>query len=326
MLYSTELELIFHRCHGLAFQNFFNELMALGVSGFCPIRQRFDGGNDGFVEETGTFYQVFSPESITSKTVNAAASKIIDDFEKLLKSWHYHIEIKEYVFVFNDKFMNSDRSLAHRIKQLKDDFGVNTRILTAFNLLEIFHSKLTDTQKEIIISRHSIGRVGEPALKIVAKLIKNHLPIERWKQMDECFSFRAAYKGDLDTLSNLRSTLFSMDFPSTERDLINPLIDSIGNLVNLFYAPNTTENNNGERTWDKSWKIIHNNPKANYYLEQEERWGEEIIKCSMDLCEKLNSISKLIRQEQIPDFLEYRNYSIIRRKAGTLDEYVEIIG
>ena len=323
MMYSTELELIFHKYDGLSFQSFFNELMALAVPGFCPVRQRNDGGNDGFAKKTGTFYQVFAPESVTSSTINAASSKMIDDFDKLAKNWHYLIELKEYIFVFNDKFKGSDSNLIRRITQLGNDRGLNTKILTAFDLVEIFHSNLTDIQKKILISRHSIGSASDPALKVAAKIISNKLPIEKWKQIDEQLSFSSIYESDLRVLSEIRSALFSMDFTANESNITNELTSSINSLVNLFYSTNTTESY-GERKWDNSWKRIHNNPKANYYVEEQEKWESQILDHTLELCKNLNIFSKFVRQNQIPDFLEYKNYTVVRRKGDTLNEYVEI--
>lgn len=323
MMYNTELELIFHKYDGLSFQSFFNQLMALGVPGFCPVRQRNDGGNDGFVEKTGTFYQVFAPESVTSSTISAASSKMIDDFDKLAKNWHYLIELKEYIFVINDKFKGSDSNLIRRITQLGNDRGLNTKILTAFDLVQIFHSNLTDIQKKILISRHSIGSVSDPALKVAAKIISNRLPIEKWKHIDEQLSFSSISESDLNVLSEISSALFSMDFTANESNIINELISSINSLVSLFYSINTTERY-GEREWDNSWKRIHNNPKANYYVEEQEKWKSQILDHTIELCKNLNIFSKFVRQNQIPDFLEYKNYTVVRRKRGTLNEYVEV--
>lgn len=83
--YATELELIFYKSDGLSFQYFFNDLMRMKVPGFCPVRQQKDGGNDGFVAATGTYYQVYSPQRIHDLTIKAAALKLIDDFDKLAK-------------------------------------------------------------------------------------------------------------------------------------------------------------------------------------------------------------------------------------------------
>ena len=323
MIYSTELELIFHKYDGLAFQFFFNELMALAVKDFCPVRQRNDGGNDGFVKSTGTFYQVYAPESVTSSTIKVASSKMIDDFDKLATNWHYRIKLKEYVFVINDKFKGSESELIRRITQLEDDRGLKTRILTAFDLVSIFHSNLTNKQKELLISRHSIGSASDSALKVAAKIVSKRLSLEKWKQIDEQLSFSSMYESDLNILLQISSTLFSMDFNVNESTIINELINSIKNLVNLFYVKNTKERH-GEREWDNSWKRINNNPKANYYIEEREKWESQINSNTIQLCKILNVFAKFVRQNQIPDFLEYRNYTIVRRKSDTLNEYVEI--
>eukprot|EP01093_Parvamoeba_rugata_P017364 TRINITY_DN6968_c0_g1_i1.p1 TRINITY_DN6968_c0_g1~~TRINITY_DN6968_c0_g1_i1.p1 ORF type:complete len:119 (-),score=12.63 TRINITY_DN6968_c0_g1_i1:24-380(-) len=110
MGYNNELELIFYKLDGLKFQDFFNDLMSFSEPEFKAVKQIRDGGNDGFIESKGHLYQVFSPEGINSESISKGASKIINDFEKVLKNWSKTIKLERYIFVYNDKLKGADLS------------------------------------------------------------------------------------------------------------------------------------------------------------------------------------------------------------------------
>lgn len=324
MMYSKELEFIFLKLDGLEFQYFFNALMSFGIPNFCPVRQRNDGGNDGFVQSTGTFYQVYAPESITRSTIKDATSKMIEDFDKLAKNWHYLIKLQEYVFVFNDKFKGVDESIIKRIEQLKKDRTLHVTILTANNLIDIFHSELSLTQQKILIDRYSIAITSDSAISLAAKEISNRLPISKWKALDEKLSFFSFDDSELKVLSEISSSLFSMIFSEIEQKIVDELIDKINGLVNLFYSSHTTERN-GERVWDNSWKRIPNNPRASFYDEELKKWESNVQESSIELCKNLNVFAKYVREHKIPDFLGYKNHTITRRINGSLNEFIEFI-
>lgn len=321
MDYDTELELIFHRLDGLSFQRFFNELMTYGVNGFCPVRQKLDGGNDGFVQKTGTFYQVYAPESVNSASTKIAISKLADDFDKLAKNWHYITNLNEYIFVINEKFKGADSKLIERIIKLGTDRKINTKIFTAINLQEIFHTLPLEKQCRLI-AKHSISRASKSAIKIAADIISSQLTIDRWKLIDQQVSFFAINVTDLDLLSNIRSSLFSISFDKNEVDLIGELMEDINSFVNLFCSNISTEQN-GERVWDASWKKTWPNPNASFHNEELRKWEENIRNASHKLCATLNKFANHVRQNHLPDFLDYRNYTILRLTDALTGEYIE---
>jgi hypothetical protein len=98
------------------------------------VRQKLDGGNDGFVPATGAYYQVYAPESVTSYNINTALSKLIDDFEKLVNKWHYLIKIQKDIFVINDNFKGADKKIIERVYKPGIDHNIKTQVLTALYL------------------------------------------------------------------------------------------------------------------------------------------------------------------------------------------------
>ena len=323
MMYHNELELIFHKLDGLAFQDFFNELMTKAEPGFHPVRQRIDGGNDGFIKDKGIYFQVFAPESITKKTIDTGSSKLVNDFDKLLRNWHYTTPIEKYIFVFNDKLKGLDSDLIKRISDLEKERNITTKLYTSLNLIEIFNENLTNNQKEYIISKYTFGPSNKTAVYIAAKLVSENLSIEKWRNIDEYLSFNSIYKVDIDVLRDIMLKLFSIEFKHNDKIIINDLINKINDIIKIFHTPLTREWNN-ERQWDNSWKQIDPNPKARYYDEEFVKWDKEVDLCTLNLCRSLNKFAVYIRENYIADYLDYKSYTICRRKNEGLNEYMQI--
>jgi len=127
--------------NGTEFQNFFENIMEKVFSDFKKIRpygRDGDGGNDGYRKNSGIYYQVYAPEAPSIKLAEAAR-KLKKDFEKLKKYWDETSEIKEYYFVFNDKYSGSIQKLEEAISELeKDNSGIKFYIFTAKKLEELF--------------------------------------------------------------------------------------------------------------------------------------------------------------------------------------------
>lgn len=89
----------------IEYQTFFQKIMKASDPRFESIRPYGnigDGGNDGYIEEDGVYYQVYSPLEPREKEA-ASAKKFTDDFYKLKEKWDPFCSIQEYNFVFNNK-------------------------------------------------------------------------------------------------------------------------------------------------------------------------------------------------------------------------------
>lgn len=62
-----------------------------------------DRGNDGWLPSSGTYYQVYAPEELSTNT-GTAQKKVKDDFKKLKQYWDAIKPIRKFYFVLNDKF------------------------------------------------------------------------------------------------------------------------------------------------------------------------------------------------------------------------------
>ena len=127
---------------GIEFQGFFESIMEKVFSDFQKIRpygNKGDGGNDGYIKTTGTYYQVYAPNEIKTNELEAS-KKLKKDFNKLYESgWNEISNIKEYNFVFNDKYSGSIQELEKVISELKtENPGVEFNLFLAKNLEGVF--------------------------------------------------------------------------------------------------------------------------------------------------------------------------------------------
>lgn len=140
-----------YKLNGSEFQSFFEDVMEMTFPDFQKIKLqgRFgDGGNDGYVKSSGTYYQVYSPYTPEVRETEAT-KKLKDDFFKLQKSWGSFQEIKRYVFVLNDKYHGSVEVLEKALEELKNQFP---KISFDLCLADDFEKIITDLQEEDLIS------------------------------------------------------------------------------------------------------------------------------------------------------------------------------
>lgn len=109
--------------NGSEFQSFFEDIMEKAFSDFQKVKpngNKGDGGNDGYRKKLGIYYQVYAPNTPKVNEANAAR-KLRDDFRKLQKEWAQTSSIKEYCFVFNDKYEGSVQMIEQAMTELKKD-------------------------------------------------------------------------------------------------------------------------------------------------------------------------------------------------------------
>lgn len=129
--------------NGTEFQSFFENIMKKAYSDFQKIKPHGiegDMGNDGYRKNSGIYYQVYAPE-VPSIKLAEAVRKLKKDFEKLKKNWDKISEIKEYYFVFNNKYFGSIQKLEEAISELeKNNSGIKFHIFTAEKIEKLFIS------------------------------------------------------------------------------------------------------------------------------------------------------------------------------------------
>jgi hypothetical protein len=94
---------------GQAYEDLFVDVMQRGNPDFIAVKPQGkigDRKNDGYDRKKGCYYQVFAPENPKLKSQDAV-KKLKTDFAGLLKHWNKVTPVKEFHFVFNDKYNGS---------------------------------------------------------------------------------------------------------------------------------------------------------------------------------------------------------------------------
>ena len=168
--------------NGQAFEDFFVSIMTKANSDFQPVKAHGSIGdkkNDGYVSNTGTYYQVYAPEDIgKEKTVYDAVNKLETDFMGLYEYWNDKCEIKQYNFVVNDKYEGLSVPIHKKVFELKSNplyANIDIRTFTAKDLERVFGSLNEMDMQDIVgfIPEVSIGVIEYDALNEVVNYLMN---------------------------------------------------------------------------------------------------------------------------------------------------------
>lgn len=140
----TFFELAIHKKNGTEFQNFFQDIMErrnIGFISVAPQGRRGDGGNDGMIPDEGKYFQCYAPVNAEDK-VQYAIKKLEDDFVKLKSNWDaQYCKIKEYIYVFKNKYQGIYPDILMVIKDLEKKYkpeNVSFKLFLAKNLEDEF--------------------------------------------------------------------------------------------------------------------------------------------------------------------------------------------
>lgn len=136
-----------HEKNAIEFQTFFENIMNLKYPTFQKVRpygKKGDGGNDGYFDDSGTYFQAYAPKNPFEKEAKAA-QKLLKDFKRLLKCWDKISKIKIFYFVFNDKGTGVSIEIQNALAKLRqENKKIDFKLFTPKNLEEIFNSLSID--------------------------------------------------------------------------------------------------------------------------------------------------------------------------------------
>ena len=133
---------------GTQFEDFFVSVMVLRYPDFTPIKpqgSKGDQGNDGFVPEEGRYYQCYAPEDL-NRGIEKSVDKATGDFGKIFNNWQETAQIKEYRFVFNDRFKGVYPDIEHALAKVKKDYKLDSARPFIAKDLEAEFFKLSDDE------------------------------------------------------------------------------------------------------------------------------------------------------------------------------------
>lgn len=143
------------RASGTAFEDIFTQVMDSSESGFRQIKPQGRTGdrkNDGYIKSKGTFFQVYSPEEPGSKSSpSKAIKKASEDFAGLAEYWGQFCEVREYFFVYNDKYRGSYPEVEKALAGIKSNHDLDDSGVILAKDIENWVFKLTDDQIKAIV-------------------------------------------------------------------------------------------------------------------------------------------------------------------------------
>ncbi len=126
--------------NGTEFQSFFENIMEKAFLDFKKVPAGGgDAGNDGWIKKAGKYYQVYAPNTPAIKDTEAAR-KLKKDFNKLKANWNKISDIKEYYFVFNDKYFGSKKPEEAIVDLEKENPNIIFDVFLAQDLENLFFS------------------------------------------------------------------------------------------------------------------------------------------------------------------------------------------
>lgn len=140
--YRTLFKVRLYEASGTSFQQLINQLFQYSVKGFQAIQpwgNWGDGGNDGWVESKGSYYQVYGPLPTSSVSPVEIVKKAVGDFGKLIEKWE---DIQNYYFVYNDRYAGVPGPIGSALQKLKKKHGLSDTGVIAGAELEAMFMKL----------------------------------------------------------------------------------------------------------------------------------------------------------------------------------------
>lgn len=138
--------------NGTAFEAFFTEIMHARYPNFRQVKPQGrygDKKNDGFIQETGTYYQVYAPENIQLRE-KKSVEKLVADFDGLYKYWNVLFPIKTFYFVVNDKYNSVGPELYVILKGIEDNHLISAKLMLSRDLEDEFFKLDENDQKRLI--------------------------------------------------------------------------------------------------------------------------------------------------------------------------------
>ncbi len=169
-------ELRVRRAKGEAFQELFNAVMQLRYPDFIPMRPYGDVGdrkNDGYLRNSGTFFQVYAPRDPT-RSIAQAAKKAQDDFAGLFAHWNATHALRAYQFAFNDEYGGSVVPIEDALAAISQANSIPTRVFLAKDLeAEAFELPMEKLERAIDTVLPDPGEIADADYEAVRDVISH---------------------------------------------------------------------------------------------------------------------------------------------------------
>ncbi|MDR1977149.1 MAG: hypothetical protein LBQ42_00270 [Synergistaceae bacterium] len=161
---------------GTDFQRLFGDLMRIYYPGFRNVRAsafKGDGGNDGWIETEGAYYQVYAPEINSINPEIYAVKKAKEDFKKLKENWDGLVPIRKFFFVFNNRMQPVSADLQKVMAAIKKENNLEeASVIDTYQILEMF-DRLNEKYKiRFVGNLNDVPEALEKILSPLAELLK----------------------------------------------------------------------------------------------------------------------------------------------------------
>lgn len=183
MLARTLFKLKVHEANGYGYEHLFASVMQYARPDLVKIKpygNQGDRGNDAYQKLHGRYFQMFAPEDPQSSKQEAIEKAKKDFKQKLLPYWGKFCPVREYIFVFNDKYFGTNFPIEEALAQIKNDHLLETADAFLAKDLEQEFICLAEDQILTIISglpdAESLGVLDYGIVNEVIQHIQNSPP------------------------------------------------------------------------------------------------------------------------------------------------------
>jgi len=199
--------------NGQAYEDLFVNVMRRESSDFAPVKPQGifgDRKNDGYNRKRGAYYQVFAPEDPKLKQ-QVAVKKLKDDFAGLKAYWDTVTPVREFHFVFNDKYKGAFPTMEADLADIKKEHHLSDCSSFLAQHLEDRLMSLPDDQIQAVV-----GFIPDPS----------KIQMLDYSIVNDVINHVMLYKGGINT-----AQIFSVpDFD--EKIQFNGLSPRVGALLN----------------------------------------------------------------------------------------------
>ena len=139
------------------FENLFTKIMGYRYNNFRAVKPQGPLGdmkNDGYILDTGAFYQVYGPEDI-AKSIETSINKLKEDSEGLIDRWSNDSNINSFNYVVNDKYKGANVTVHKKLLELDrilDKIATDNKIKTGLIVAKDLENLLFELDEDSIIA------------------------------------------------------------------------------------------------------------------------------------------------------------------------------
>ena len=161
---------------GNSYEELFTCVMQQANPNFIQVKPQGRWGdkkNDGFDPTTGTFYQVYAPEDLSS-TEDNAINKLNEDFTGLKAFWpQVGYNVQHFFYVLNDRFKGVPPAVLKNVKAVDNNNpDIEVNVFTAADLQAVFQS-LNEVQVMNVVGFVPPADISQLSLNVLHDVIQH---------------------------------------------------------------------------------------------------------------------------------------------------------